>query len=106
MAGLLQGLREDHVIEGLVGIVGQPFVDIALEYADAARDRLLHFGAGDFHAARVHALIAGQPLQQFAFAAAQVEHLGVGLHNLADDGVVAAAQKFAYEASLHCARAN
>ena len=45
----------------------------------------------------IHFLVGRQPGQQFAFAAAQVEHLGPGLHDFADDGVIAAAQQFAHE---------
>src|SRR5205823_6591190 len=97
---------ENHVIECLVGVIGQPFVDVALEDRDAACDGFLYLGAGDFHAARIHALGGGQPLQQFAFAAAQVEHLGPRLDNFADDGIIAAAQELADEAGLHCTFSN
>ena len=51
----------------------------------------------DLDAAPLDALVLGQPLQQFAVAAAQVQHLGVGLDQLADDGVVAAPQHLPHE---------
>ena len=66
----LQGLAEDHVIEGVVGIVGQPLIDIALKHGDPARDRAAHFLARDLDAARIHVLVRGQPMQQFALATA------------------------------------
>src|ERR1039458_8339590 len=39
-------------------------------------------------------------------AAAQVEHFGIGLHDLADNRVIAASQQFADESRLHCAFSN
>ena len=93
--GFLQRLAEDDVLECLGGIVGQAFVDIALINGHAARDGPLHQRSVDLHAAGIHALVNREPFQQFAIAAAEVQHLGVGLHDFADDGVVAAAQQLA-----------
>ncbi len=94
---LLQRLAKDDVIERLVRVVREPFVDVALIDRYAARDRAPHAASGDLDAAGVHSLVLGQPLQQLAFAAAQIEHLGVRLDNFPDDGVIAAPEEFGHE---------
>ena len=98
--GFLQSLGQNHVVESAVGIIRQALINIALKHGNAAGDGAFHLLPRDFHAARVHALVNGQPLQQLGFAAAEVEHLGAIRHDLADDGVVAAAQQIAYECGL------
>ena len=88
--GLLQSLAQDDVIEDAIRKVGEALVDIALKDGDAAGDRALHFRARDLHAAPFDAFVRGQPFEQFAFAAAQIEHLHAVLDDAADDGVIAA----------------
>src|SRR5580692_912433 len=97
----LQSLAEDHIIETLIGKVGEGFFKIAVKYRNAARDGALRLGSGDLHAARIHMFVGRQPFQKFAFAAAEVEHAGVGFDQFADDGVVAAAEQLAYESFGH-----
>jgi len=92
-AGFLQGLAQDHVVERLVGKIGQRVFDIAVKNGDASRDGLPHFGAFDLHAARIHALVFGQPREQFALAASQVQHASPRLNNGADNRVVAASEQ-------------
>src|ERR1039457_404411 len=54
---LLQRLAQNHVIERLVRIIGQPMVDVALIDRHAAGDGALHLRARNLHAARIHARI-------------------------------------------------
>ena len=54
---LPQRLAQDHVIERLVRIIGQPLVDIALIRRHAAGDGALHSRTRNLHAARIHARI-------------------------------------------------
>ena len=69
-ARFLQGLAQDHIIEGLVGKIGQRVLNVAVKNRDAAGNGLPHFRAFNLHAACIHALVLGQPGQQFAFATA------------------------------------
>src|SRR5262249_54418777 len=89
-----------------IGIVGERLIDVALEDRDPAGDGALHFRARNLDASRIHALVLRQPLQQFAFAATEIEHTRFRLHDFADDRVVAAAQQFPYEAGLHDSFSN
>ena len=98
---LLERLAEDDVIEGRVGVIGESLVEIALEDRDAAGDGALDFGAGELDAARIDALIGGEPFEQLAFAAAEVEHAAAGLDDLADDRVIAATQQIPDKPRLH-----
>ena len=97
VASLLQGLAEDHVIERVIGIILEHFVDVALIGRHAARDGPLHLGGRDLNAARIHSLVLGQPVEQLAFAASEIQHLAIRLDDVADDGEILAAQQFADE---------
>ena len=74
MLRFLQGLAQHHVIERVLGIVGESLVDIALIYRNAACDRALHPTPVQLDTARVYILLRRQPLQQLTFATAQIEH--------------------------------
>src|SRR5579871_4461939 len=89
---LLKRLAENDVIESVVGVILKTLVNVTLVDRNPPRDGPLHTAAGDLHTAGINTLILGQPLQQFTLAAAQVKHLRVGLDNLPNDGVVAAAK--------------
>src|SRR5260370_25523466 len=72
-----------------------------MENGHAARDSLLRFRSGNLDAARVHALVQRQPLQQFALATAEIEDARIGLDELADDGVIAASQQLRNKGLRH-----
>src|SRR5689334_6221760 len=104
MTCLLQGLAKNHVVKGLVWIIGETLIDVALIHGHPTGDRALDFRAYDLDTSSIHVLVLLKPLQQLTFAAADIEHARVGLHQLADDGVIAASKDTVDEwsgASLH-----
>ncbi len=94
-------LAQDHIVEGLIREIGERVLDVAVKDGNAARDGLPHFRAFNLHAARIHALVFGEPGQQLALAAAQIQHASVGLDDVADDGVVAASEQLRDERFGH-----
>src|SRR5215471_9400811 len=88
LARFLQGLAENHVIESVVGQVRQRVFEVAVKNRDATR---------------VYVLVLSEPVQQLAFATSQIEHASVGLDELADDRVIAAAEQLRHERLGHLA---
>ena len=93
MARRLDGERQDGVVEGLVGIVGEVAVGVALDHGEAARHAGVDALARQLDAAPVDGLGVGEQLQQRAVAAADVEHARARLHHLGDQQVVDAMRR-------------
>src|SRR6202521_2152783 len=85
MAGRLQRLRQDHVVEGIVGVVDQIGVGCALDDRESLGDALVHALARNLDAAAVDAAPLRQDPQQLAVAASHVEHLGAALDHVGDE---------------------
>ena len=73
LARRLQGLAQDHVVEGVGGIVAQVGVGVALDHRQPARHAGVDAGLADLDAARVDPLEVQQLGEQRAVAAADVE---------------------------------
>ena len=82
LARRLQGLRQDHVVEGVVGIIGKVGVGVALDHREPLGDAVVDALARNLDAAAVDVLGLGQEFQQLAVAAADVEHPRAGLDHL------------------------
>ena len=87
LARRLQRLRQDHVVERVVGIVGEIGVGVALDHGEALGDAFVDALARQFDAAAVDAARL-QELEQLAVAAADVEHARAGLDHLGDQQMV------------------
>ncbi len=85
----LQRLRQDHVVEGVVGIVDEIGVGVALHHREPLGDAAVDALARQFDAAAVDAA-ALQQLQQIALAAADVEHFRAGLDHFGDQQMIGA----------------
>src|SRR5215470_9273556 len=91
MASGLQGLRQHHVVEGVVRVVDKVGVGVALDHRKALGDALVDAFARQLDAAPVDAA-ALQELQKLAVAAADIEHARarldhVGHHEMVDAGI-------------------
>ncbi len=84
----LQGLRQDDVIERVVGIVAKVGIGVALDHGQTLRDALVHALARQLDAAPVDIAALAQKPEQFAVAAADVEHLRPALDHLGDKNEV------------------
>ena len=82
LAGRLQGLRENDIVEGVVGIIGEIRIGVALNHEEALRHAIIHAALRQFDAARVHIARLAQQAQQFAIAAAHIQHPRAALHHL------------------------
>ena len=96
LTNLLQGLAEDDVVEGLVGVISQAFFDVTLVAADSFSNRLLHLCAIHFDSARIDVLVVGEPTQQFSVAAAKIEDARLGRDDFTENGLVATTEQVAY----------
>ena len=85
----LQRLRQDHVVEGIVGIIDEVGVGVALHHRQPLGDAAVDALARQLDAAAVDAA-ALQELQQLAVAAADVEHLRAVRDHFRDQQMVAA----------------
>ena len=81
----LQRLRQDHVVEGVVGIIGEVGVGVALDHRQTLGDAFVDAFARQLDAAAVDAARLAEKPQQLAVAAADVEHLRARLDHLRDD---------------------
>ena len=86
----LDGEAQDGVVEGIVGVVGEIAVGVALDHGEPARHAGIDPLALDLDAAPIHSLGVGQELQQRAVAAPHVEHARALRHHLGDQEVVGA----------------
>src|SRR6185437_15392901 len=76
MAGRLQRLRQDHVVEGVVRKVGKIGIGVALNHGEALGHALVDPFTRQLDAAPIDAATFAEQAQQLAVAAADVEHLG------------------------------
>src|SRR3546814_3144406 len=82
--GRLERLRQDRIIKGVAGIIDEVAVRIALHDGLTARDRRGGIGGVDLQSPRIDALVA-QRRDQFAVAAADVQHARTSGHGVGDD---------------------
>ena len=82
--GRLQRLRENHVIEGIVGIVRQVGVGVSLDHRESLGHAFVHALAGQFDAASIDPPGLAEEPQQFAVATADVEDLGARRNHFGD----------------------
>src|SRR6266478_6507967 len=85
----LQRLRQDHIVEGVVGIIDEVGVGVALHHRETLGDAAVDTLARQFDAAPVDAPCL-QQLQQIAVAAADVEHLRAALDHFCHQEMIAA----------------
>src|SRR5882724_3548457 len=83
----LQGLRQDHVVEGVVGIIDEVGVGVTLHHRKPLGDAAVDALARQLDAAAVDAARLEQ-LQQIAIAAADVEHLRAAFDHLGHQQMV------------------
>ena len=86
--GRLQRLAEDDIVEGIVGIVDEIGVGVALDDREAARDAFVDAALADLDAAPVDPARRLEERQELAVAAADVEDARAGLDQLGDDEMV------------------
>src|SRR5262249_29988637 len=79
--------RQDHVVERVVGIVGEIGVGVALDDGQALGYAFVDAFARQLDAAAVDAARLQQP-EQIAVAAADVEHARMRLHHVGDDQMI------------------
>ena len=70
----LQGLRQDHEIEGVVGIIGEIGVGVALNDREALGHAVVDALLRQLDAPPVDVALFGEQAKQLAVAAADVEH--------------------------------
>ena len=85
VAGGLERLGQDDVIETVVGIIGEIDVGVALDHRKALGDAIVDAFLRNLDAARVHVLGLGEEPQQFAVAAADIEHPRAALDHAGDE---------------------
>ena len=78
----LQRLRQDHVVEGVVGIIGEVGVGVALDHRQPLGDAFVDALARQLDAAAVDAASLAEHPQQLAVATADVEHPRAVRHHL------------------------
>ena len=81
----LQRLRKDHVIEGIVGIIHEVGIGVALDHRKAFGNAFIDALARNLDAAAVDVAPLREDPQQLAVAAADVEHLGAALDHVGDE---------------------
>jgi hypothetical protein len=87
LTGGLQGLRQHDVIKSVVRIVGEIGVGVTLDHGEALGDALVDTFARQLDAAPVDAT-ALQQLEEFAVAAADIEHARPGIDHVGDEQMV------------------
>jgi hypothetical protein len=88
MARRLDGEAQDRIVEGLVGIVVEVAVGVALDDGKSPRHTSVDAIALQLHAAPVGVLGLGQELQQGTVAAADVENARARLHHLRNEEMI------------------
>ena len=84
VAQVLQGVELHHDVEAVVVEQRQAFFEVELDDVDAALHAGVHVGVGDLDAVAAASLVLAQMGQQFAAAAAEVEHAAARRHQLGD----------------------
>ena len=72
----LQRLRKDHVVEGVIGVVGEVGVGVALDHREPLGHALVDPLARELDPAPVDPARLGEKPQELAVAAADVAHPG------------------------------
>ena len=88
--GRLQRLRQDGIVERIVGIIGEVAVCVALHHRQPLRHRCLDRRGVDFEPARVDLLSGAQLGHQRAVAAADVERAHACRNCIGDDAQIGA----------------
>ena len=81
----LDGLAQYDDVEAVVGKCGQPAFQVGLNHVHAARQSSLHAVGVDFDAVAGAVFVPHECAEQFAVAAAQVEHMGVLGYPIVDE---------------------
>ena len=89
----LQGLRENDIVEAVLGIIGEVRVRVALNDGQALGDAVVHAALRQLDAAAVDLTIAGQHLEEQPVAAADVEHAAPRRHHIGDDGEIGSLER-------------
>ncbi len=84
----LQTLVEDHIIKGLVRIIRQAAVDIAMENAQAFFHASVDRVIIQFNALRLDLFPLGQKMQKVPCPTAKIQHFGSRLDDVADNFMV------------------
>ena len=84
VAGGLKGLGQDDVIEAVVGIIGEIDVGVALHHRKPPGDAIIDALLRNLHPARVNALGVRKQAEQFAVAAADIQHPRADLDHAGD----------------------
>ena len=74
LAGRLQGLRQDHIVEGVVRIVDEVGVGVALNDGEPFRHAIVNALLRKLYSAPVDISLFDQEPQQLAIAAADIEN--------------------------------
>ena len=93
IARRLNGLRENDIVEGVVGIIGEVGVGVALDDRQPLGDAIADALARQLDAAPVGLAAQFQQVQQRAVAAAYIEDARPGLHHGGDQNEVDAAKR-------------
>jgi hypothetical protein len=80
----LEGLRQDDVIECIIGVVAEIGVCVALDHSQSLGNAFIHAFARQFNAAAVDPAAFTQKPQQFSVATSDVEHFCTALDHLCD----------------------
>src|SRR5690242_10593679 len=88
MPGGLQGLRQDDVVEGVVRIVAEIRVGVALDHSQPLRHAFVHALPREFDTASVDTAAFAQKLEQFPVTATDVENLCAALDHLGNKNQV------------------
>ena len=84
----LEGLGEDDVVEGFVGVVGEPVFDVVLDYGESSLYAGEHQVLLYFNSDGLYALIAAETGEEFSVAAAGVEDSAVRFDERFYEGVI------------------
>src|ERR1700722_16978931 len=82
LARRLQCLRQDDIVEGVIRIIDEISVGVALDHRQSLGDAIVDALLGKLNSASVDASFFGQEAQQCAIATADVEHAGLGRNEL------------------------
>ena len=84
LARRLDRLRQDHVVERIVGIIRKVGVGIALDDRQSLGEARVDAFARNLDPAPVDALAVPQQSQEIAVAAADIEHARAGRHHVGE----------------------
>ena len=88
-------MRQDDVVEAVVGIVVEIGVGVALDHRQSLRDAIVHAMLRNLDAASIDAFFVRQQLQESAISAADVQHTAAGRDHIGDDREIGAHRRLA-----------